>query len=414
VSGGGGEIRPGLVLRLGLSQLVCWGISYYLVGVLGERITADLGWSPAVTHGGFSLALIVMGVASPLVGRIIDRRGGRPVMVAGSWLSALGCLGLAAARGAGLYYAAWACLGLAMRMTLYDAAFAALARLGGAGAKRPISQVTLLGGLASTVFWPVGHALADAFGWRRTLVAYAGFALLTLPLHVAIPRGAPAPVPARPGPGAPVEPEPLAVTRGDRVLAGALYALIATLTTFLNSAMSAHMIGILAGLGVGASLAVWISTLRGIGQSSARLCEVLFGAALTPLQLGVVATLALPLCFIAGLYSGASQAAAVAFALVYGASNGLATIVRGTLPLVLFEPRSYGRIVGGLLLPSFLVSALAPLAYAFVIERFGAAASLRVSATLGAVVLAAALASLVQFGGRRAARRLALSRGGRG
>jgi MFS family permease len=80
---------------------------------------------------------------SPLIGRAIDRRGGRPVMTAGSVLTALGCLGLALSRGPLAYYAAWACLGLAMRMTLYDAAFAALARIGGGTARRPISQITL-------------------------------------------------------------------------------------------------------------------------------------------------------------------------------------------------------------------------------------------------------------------------------
>lgn len=176
------------MLRLGLSQLVCWGISYYLIGVFGERMVAGLGWSPALVYGGFSAALVAMGVVSPAVGRTIDRRGGRAVMSAGSLLLALGCLGLGTATSVPVYYLAWLCLGVAMRMTLYDAAFAALARIGGAAARRPISQITLLGGLASTSFWPIGQWLADALGWRGAVLVYAGFALLTLPLHATIPR----------------------------------------------------------------------------------------------------------------------------------------------------------------------------------------------------------------------------------
>src|SRR5262245_23947377 len=164
------------VFCLGLSQLICWGISYYLVGALGDLIAAELGWSASLVHGGFSAALVVMGLTSPAVGRAIDRHGGRAVMTAGSGVIAIGCIVLALADGVALYYAGWLCLGLAMRMTLYDAAFAALARIGGAAAKRPISQVTLLGGLASTVFWPIGHALAGPFGWRGAVLAYAGFA----------------------------------------------------------------------------------------------------------------------------------------------------------------------------------------------------------------------------------------------
>ena len=78
--------RHRLVLILGLSQLICWGISYYLIGAFGELIAADLGWSLAVVHGGFSAALLAMGLASPLTGRLIDRHGGRMPLAVGSAL----------------------------------------------------------------------------------------------------------------------------------------------------------------------------------------------------------------------------------------------------------------------------------------------------------------------------------------
>lgn len=394
--GAGRLIGRRTVLWLGLSQLVCWGITYYLIGAFGEMIAADLGWSRTLVHGGFSAALLVMGLASPWTGRLIDRHGGRGVMAAGSLLSALGCVGLALAQDLLLYYLAWLCLGLAMRFTLYDAAFAALARIGGAGARRAMSQITLLGGLASTTFWPIGHGLAESLGWRGALFAYAGFALLTLPLHLAIPRGrheaapkAEAAAPASPPAG-----------KG-RWLAAALYAVIAMLANLLNSAMSAHMIGLLSGLGVAASTAVWLATLRGIGQSSARLGEVLFGGRLHPLNLNLGAVLLLPLGFLAGLFGGQFLLAAALFALLYGAGNGILTITRGTLPLVLFDPRSYGHFVGWLLVPSFLCSAVAPLGYAAVIEAAGEAAALYLSAALAAVMLAAALLLKLRFAPRR-------------
>jgi MFS family permease len=390
--------RIGLIARrtvvcLGLSQLVCWGISYYLIGAFGELIAADLGWSPSLVHGGFSAALVVMGLSSPLVGRAIDRHGGRAVMTAGSIAAALGCAGLALAQNVWVYYAAWLCLGLAMRMTLYDAAFAALARIAGAAAKRPISQITLLGGLASTVFWPIGHTLAAYAGWRGAVLAYAGFALLTIPLHLALPRGR-----AAPSPEAPPERPPAPAPRGrGRLLAGSLYALIVALTSFLNSGMSAHMIAMLAGLGMAAGLAVWIATLRGIGQSSARLCEVLSGSRLHPLTLSVLATALLPVAFLAGLLGGHFLAAAIAFAFLYGAGNGLATIIRGTLPLVLFAPGAYGALVGRLLAPSFILAALAPVAYALVIEHFGDLAAFTLSAAIAAIILAAAITLRLRF-----------------
>ena len=382
------------VICLGLSQLVCWGITYYLIGALGELMAADLGWSRSLVYGGFSASLLVMGLSSPLVGRLIDRYGGRQVMVAGSGLIALGCVVLALVHELWAYYAAWALLGLAMRCTLYDAAFAALARIGGPGARRPISQITLLGGLASTVFWPIGHALALHFGWRGAVFAYAGFALLTVPLHLAIPS---ARYGDRPAGEAPARPH-LAQSRPDHLLAGGLYALIVTLINVLNSGMSAHMIGLLSGLGLTASVAVWVASLRGIGQSAARLCEVLFGGRLHPLTLNLLAASTLPVCFIAGLWSGQAVAAAIAFALLYGASNGIMTITRGTLPLVLFDHRTYGTLVGRLLVPSFLLSAVSPLAYALVIEHLGDAGALVLSILIALTTLAAALALRLRFG----------------
>ena len=390
-------ITRSLVYCLGLSQLICWGISYYLIGGFGDLMVGDLQWSRSLVYGGFSVSLVVMGLTSQRTGKLIDLYGGRPVMVAGSCLIAVGCIALSLAHDVAVYYAAWLILGVAMRFSLYEAAFASLARIGGPAARRPIAQITLLGGLASTVFWPLGRALADALGWRGAVLAYAGFALMTIPLHLAIPATrhdhyeVPPPASAQSAP-----------RRGESSsLAAWLYATSAALASFLNSGMSAHMIGILVGLGLVATIADKVAALRGIGQSAARLCEILFGKRVSPLDLNLGACLALPICFLAGLFGGVSFLAAIVFALVYGGGNGLITITRGTLPLLLFEPRHYGTVVGRLLVPSFLLSAAAPLAYATLIESFGERAALCLSFALGCGVFACAVALRWRFGGRR-------------
>ncbi|MDC7785176.1 MFS transporter [Rhodoplanes sp. TEM] len=387
-------ITRNLVAALGAAQLVLWGVTYYLVGVLGDAMAADLGWSRTAVHGGFALALVVMGLASAPVGRAVDRLGGARIMTAGSLLAALGCAGLAATAGPISYLAAWACLGLAMRMTLYEAAFAALVRIGGGAARPAISQITLLGGLASTVFWPIGATLADVFGWRGAALGYALFALATVPIHRAIPDTRAI---DRPAEGA-AAPAPRAATPRDFRIAALLYGTGVTVTSFLAAGLSAHMIGMIAGLGLAAGLAVWLSTLRGIGQSAARLAEVLLGARTDPLRLGTLAAALLPLGFMVGLLGGVAPLAAAVFALAYGAGNGLLTIVRGTQPLVLFDPRTYGALVGRLMTASFFVSAVAPVAYAAVIDAYGAAAALIASAVLGCIGLACSAAMLVRFG----------------
>lgn len=377
-----------VVVALGLGQLISWGATYYLIGGFGEQIGADLGWSRDIVYGGFAAALLVMGLTSPLVGRLVDRRGGRDVMVAGAVVNAIGCAGLALSHEVGTYFAAWIVLGLGMRLTLYDAAFAALARIGGPDARRAMSGITLLGGLAATVFWPLGHILSEHFGWRIGLLGYAACVLLTIPLSLMTPT-------RRYGgssdPGAAAPRQPLASDPRQVAVGGGLYAVIMTGANFLNAGMSAHMIAVLAGLGLSATVAVWIATLRGVGQSAARLCEVLFGGRMDPLALNLLACLIMPLSFVAGLFSGSSKEMAIAFALLYGACNGILTITRGTLPLILFDHRSYGTIVGRLIVPSFILPAGAPLIYAMVIDRVGNAGALYLSIGLAIMTLLAAV-----------------------
>ena len=386
------------IASLAISQVVCWGVTYYLVGAFGEDIAAELGWGRDVVHGGFALGLLVMGLVSSKVGRLIDQHGGRNVMTAGSVLNAAGCVILASCHGLISYFVAWSILGFGMRLSLYDSAFASLARIGGPEARRPISYITLVGGLSSTIFWPIGHALAGQFGWRGAVLAYAGFALVTIPLHLAIPTSRHV-EPARPVEQAPQE---LAtIPKGRMNALFGLYALIVALSNFLNAAMSAHIIAILGGFGLAAALSVQIATLRGVGQSLARLCEILFGRNVNPVALNLFACMVMPLAFITGLFSGASTPAAVVFAFLVGAGNGLLTVSRGTMPLVLFDYRSYGTLVGRLIAPSFLLGAAAPITFAIVIDRFGETGALGFAAVCAAVMLVAAVVlQMLGRGGR--------------
>ncbi len=370
----------GLALRLGLAQLVFWGASYYLIAVFGEAMARSFHWTPTVVYGGFSGALVVMGLTSGAVGRAIDRYGGRRVMSVGAVLMAVSCAGLGLSQGIVSYLLGWTGLGLAMRMTLYEAAFAAVVRVGGPSVRARISQITLLGGLASTVFWPFGYALEEALGWRAALFVYAGVVLLTLPLCGAIPDARRANLPVADRSASPLR------NQADSRLAATLYAASVTLAAFISSGMSAHMIGLIAAFAAGPALAVWLSALRGIGQSGARLCEVLFLRRLGPLALGVLATGLLPICFLVALTFGTVSGGA-AFALLFGAGNGLLTIVRGTQPLVLFDHRIYGGMTGWLTAPGFFAQAIAPLAYAGVIETGGSGTALGLSLLLATVML---------------------------
>src|SRR5437879_2114594 len=195
---------------LGVTQVLAWGALFYPPVLTVPLIAADRGWSLAFAMGGFSGGLLAAGLIAPTVGKMIDRHGGHVVMTAGSLAGAAGLVALVHAAHPVAYLAAWVLIGAAMAASLYDPAFATLGRIFGAAARRPITVLTFMGGLASTASWPATHVLLEAWGWRGTYLVYAALlALVAAPLHaLALPRERPgaearplasrAPAPARP------------------------------------------------------------------------------------------------------------------------------------------------------------------------------------------------------------------------
>lgn len=393
------RIGTRLVVCLGLSQLVGWGCMHYLIAVFGPLIGAELGWSAAHVQAGFSLALLVMGASSAFAGRWIDRRGGRPALMTGCGCGAAGCALLALSHASPVYFAGWVLLGLGMRLALYDAAFAALAHLGGTAAKRAMSQITLFGGLASTVFWPVGQALADALGWRGALGVYALLLALCALLHLAIPRPRHATATeagADPGAvAAATAPAPRA-TRLDTWLFG----LVAVLVLVMQTGVAAHFLALLRGLGWDAQTAVTLATLLGIGQFTARAWVVAWGHRYDAVWLNLLPCALLAASYGLALAAGGAWLGAAAFAFCYGAGNGMATITRGAMPLLLFDTAHYGRITGGLLRPAFVLSAAAPVAVALALQHWGQAGTLVLGLLTSALLLAAAFALAWRHGRR--------------
>jgi MFS family permease len=368
-----------------------WGISYYLIGIFGPAMERDLGWPAPWVYGGFSSALFVMGVVSPWAGRAVDRHGGTRIMALGCAFVALACIGLSSTRSLPAYFASWLLMGAAMRMTLYDAAFAALARRAGMGSRRAMSQVTLFGGLASTVFWPLGNVLESSLGWRGAVLVYAAIALSMAALLVSLPKEAGPDSRASDSPAPDAEFTAEETRPGARRLCAVLYSVITALVAFLNSGMSSHMIAMLTGLGLGTASAVAVSTARGPGQVAGRLGELVLAARVHPVRVNLVAAALMPLSFALLVAGGADFTTALSFAALYGLGNGIATITRGSLPLVLFGARSYGTHVGRLLVPSFLLSAAAPIVYANAASIGGSSATIGLSIAVAVLALAASI-----------------------
>src|SRR5215470_14970722 len=224
---------------LGVTQILAWGAIYYPPVLTVPLIAAERGWSMTFAMGGFSLALLTAGLASPRVGRMIDRYGGHRVMPVGSLLAALGLVLLVHADHPAAYLAVWMLLGVATAASLYDPAFATLGRIFGTAARRPITVLTLAGGFASTVSWPATHVLIELWGWRGTYLVYAAvLALLAAPLHAFVLPRLRADRDTRPESGQPV----LAAVLPPRGWPFALVAAAFAAYAFVPSGLSAHLL----------------------------------------------------------------------------------------------------------------------------------------------------------------------------
>jgi hypothetical protein len=387
-------VRSGLPLwvvicGLGITQIIGWGTTYYALGALSQDIAVATGWSTTLIFGAFSASLLVSGFSSKWAGRLIDRVGGRKVMVAGSLLSAAGLVIIGAFPHPVTYVAGWLVLGLAMRLATYDAAFASLAQITPKGARRAISYLSLFGGLASTVFWPVSHYLSLGIGWDNALLVYAVLHLaICLPIHWAVlgqARGD-----AANGEADLLMDAALPATLRSRALV--LFAAALALNGLVFSAISAHAVPLFGALGFAGEQAVLVAALIGPSQVASRMGEILMGRRISPIQLGLIAFGLLPvaIALFAGL--GFSWTAAIVFAVLYGASNGLVTIAKGAVPLHLFGPRGYGEVLGVVSAPNLVLNAAAPLLFALLLGWTSAETALLLA---GGAALASTFAMLL-------------------
>jgi MFS family permease len=353
---------------LSFTEILAWGILIYPPVLIMPHLAADHGWSLAFGMAGFSIGLVTSGILSPTVGHLIDRHGGNLVMSLGALAGALGLALLTVAEQRPAYLACWLLIGAAMSSTLYDPAFATLTRIFGSSARRQITFVTFAGGFASTVGWPATHFLLEHLTWRGTYLTFAAvLAFVVAPLNAfALPRTvAVAPLPAVSSstalPAATMRPEGWPF-----ILLVAAFAL----HFFILSGVTSNLLAMLQRGGMDAATVVAVGALFGPAQVAARLVDFLTAGRTHPLWIARGAVTLVVFAFAMLALVGASPLVAALFAIAFGAANGVMTVARGALPLVMFGPTGYGRVIGRIARPGLFVQALAPFVVASAVERF--------------------------------------------
>ena len=373
--------RAVVVTALGTTQTLAWASSYYLPAILADPIAAGIHVPQSWVFGAFSLSLLIAAFAGPAVGRLIDRRGGRGVLVASNLVLAAGLTLLAAARGPVGLFSAWAVLGAGMALGLYDAGFATLGVLYGHAARGPITGITLFAGFASTVSWPLSAVLDGALGWRGACLVWAAINLaIALPINRFLLPFAPPPARDHQASAGPVGWKPYREMF--------LLAFVFSAAWFVTGSMAAHLPALLERAGAGPHQAIAAAALVGPAQVAARLAEFALLRRIHPLVSARLAAALHPIG--AAVLAIAGSAAAPVFVIFYGAGNGLLTIARGTVPLALFGPFRYGERTGLLGAPARVAQAFAPFLFGLLLDRLGVAA-ISVSAALCLAALAALL-----------------------
>lgn len=369
----------------GAAQVIASAGAHYLPAVIAIPASRDLGLAPAILFAGFSIALGVSALAGPLAGKMVDRFGGRPVLMLSNVIFALGLTFLGFAEGMWSVLLGYAVLGLGMATGLFEVAFSAIVRLFGKSSRNPITGVTLIAGFASFVAWTVSVYVESKFGWSGVCWFWACIHIVVgLPLNALLPsplrpsaeialnaastkKETPTPESsgAGPGPGATqTEPAPI-----PSKYTAFLLAFVFAANSFVGMGLMIHMPRMLEGMGVPLALAFTIGSLVGPSQVLGRLIDFFFMRRWHPLVSTRLAALTHPIGGALLLAFGAPFA--MAFVVLHGIGNGILIIARGTLPLAIFGTKGYGQRQGWLMMPSKFAQAAAPFLFGLALTDWG-------------------------------------------
>lgn len=369
--------NPMSIVCLGLAQILTWGGSFFLLSILADPIVKDTGWSLQWVFGALSIGMLVSGLLSPRVGRLIARQHGCTILALSGIVVAAGLGVLACAKTLTIFIVAWVIIGGGMAMGLYDALFATLGAIYGAQARSPIGTITLISGFCTTITWPAIALLVSSFGWRASCLIYASvLAIAVYPMYrIALPTDLHRQEKTR-----------RKMSQQTYEIDNQVYFLLAaifTLASVIMTAISIQLIPLLQGYQYSFSAAVALGAILGPSQVGIRVVELFFPKS-HPIKTALTSTalVAFGLLTIAII----PTLAAIGIA-IYGLGNGLRAIMRGSLPLAITSPEHYPILMGKVAMPALIGQALTPLVCGFFMQNFGAQAVMWVLCALASANL---------------------------
>ena len=365
-----------MVWALAISTTVAYGVLYYAFAVFVKSMELELGWNRAQTSGAVSLSFVIGALVSPLLGRLTDRHGARGLMTIGTIVAALLVFAWSRVVNLPMLYVVFAALGMTSSATFYDPAFTAVAVWFKRDRSRALLIITLVAGLASTIFVPLSTFLLERIGWRDAIAVLAVLLLATAPILWSVLRRHPEDMDTTVD-GLPVtletNPRPIIAPPATRdwIRSSTFWSIAIgfALARLAVSTLAPHLVPLLRERGYSSAITATLAGSVGVLQLAGR---VIIAPLTRIMSLGVL-TAATFFVHGLGLVMLATQtdAGVWAFIALYGSTNGAITIARAALTADLFDNRIYGAVSGGLALVVGLTGALAPFLAGVLHERTG-------------------------------------------
>lgn len=355
--------HPWMMLwTMSVAQVISWGTLYYAFSLFVIPMQQSLGWSLPLLNGAFSLGLLCTAAVAFPVGAWIDQRGGRAVMTLGSCLGGLLLLAWSLVDSPWVFYVVWVFIGASLAGVLYEPAFAVITATFGAEARRGITAMTLVGGFASTVFMPFTQVLINAMGWRHALLVLGAMNLaICLPLHLwFVPAATARQASCTPTTTTPTPPHAFRI---HTVLRGQVFVGLVIWFTACNTAAVAlfsQFVPLLTTWGVNKTTIMASVALVGPMQVAGRVLIMCLSNRLDTRTIGIAVLVMLPASILTLLWLPHTALTLGLCTALYGAANGMMTIVRGTAVSDLIGREHYGTINGALTVPIMVARASAP------------------------------------------------------
>jgi predicted MFS family arabinose efflux permease len=377
-----------LVCALGFGQIVAWGSFYYVFVSLTDPMATELGWTKTQISGALSVVLAVTGLCSYARGRWVDRYGGRRMMTLAAFAGAALLIAWAHISELWQLYAISVGIGIVSAMTLYDAAFAVVARMLGADYRKAIIVITLFGGLASTVFVPLTTSLSDAHGWRDALKILA---VIQLPFVAGIPylllrdqeASGPASTTRSPAAGTSIRPALVHPVFWLLVLSFVSFAFMFTSLVF-------NIVPMLRESGYTTAEAVAAYACIGPAQLAGRIAILTLERFISLTAAGLIGTLFPVVAVLILITLPAHSPLVFVFSVAFGTGMGIKTIVQATAAPEFLGRAGYGAMQGALMFPVYLAQAVSPLLAAWIWQLHGNYGLLEIVLLLASGVSAAA------------------------